>query len=286
MPPTNLKAMGLDGGSFLAEVPDLPPRIVGSIDGIEGVGKTWLACDAPGDVVYLGSDRNSEGVVKLKDKEKREAGTGCIIPSYFSFLSPDTEDVNEIAEEARPVRNKWVAAYRQALRSKARSVVVDSGGWVFLMVRLARFGTVKIFPSVLAAETNQFMQRLLDEGRDSGKTVLWIHRLKDDYDDVVSTRKVKGKIEQVVNSVKNGKLRRDGFKGIGFEMQMIIRLTSDAPLGFGLPLVGTVEKCTPNAQLVGDEFRTDSKFSPLRFATIASRAFADYDAGGSRKEWL
>lgn len=289
----DLRKLGLDGVGFLPEIPDLPARLVMSIEGMEGTGKTWLACDAPGPLAFLSGDKNSEGVVKTKQKERMGTGRGEIIPQYFPWPLPDTENTEEIANAMRPVRNQWVKAYRAALRSKVRSVVIDTGGWVFLLIRLARFGTVKIFPQVLAAETNQFMQRLLDEGRDSGKTVIWTHRLKDEYADKTVVRKKNGKpmLDKNgdpitdVTSVKTGGLVWEGFKGIRFEMQMIVRLESAAPLGFGLPLVGTVTKCTPNAMLVGQTFSTDNKLRPLRLPTMASRAFEDYDVGATRKEW-
>ena len=266
MPPESLSGLGLDPKLY-SVVPARSSRLICSIEGEEGSGKTWLALDAPDPIVYLAGDRNYEGVLHQK------AGGRVIIPSFFSFKIPARSDnPNDVAAEARPIRDKFLAAYRGALKSKVKSVVIDTGGWVLNLIRYARFGTIHIQPAVLHAETNALFQRLLDEGHESGKNIIWIHRLRDEREDKEKTLK-DGK--KIIDAVRTGRQEMVGYSMLPFEMQLIIRLESAAPLGFGLPLVGTITKSTLGMHLVGKQFRSDSKVNKLRFATIASRAMAE-----------
>lgn len=264
---SNLKALGLAGGSYLDRVPEVQRRIIMSIESEEGKGKTTLALDAPAPIAYLCGDKNSDGPLQLAASQKE------IVPSFYDFQIPSedaTED--EISKAARPIRNQLMKDFDLALNSKVRTVVVETGGWLMWLLRMARFGTVKVFPTVRHSETNAQFQRLLDKARASDKNVIWTHRLRDEREDKL----IKGKLE----SVKTGRLETVQYGQMDYEMQCIIRLRSDAPLGFGMPLVGEVRKCTLNSELVGEEFSTADKVSPLRFATIASRVF-----GTSAKEW-
>jgi hypothetical protein len=210
-----------------------------NIEGLEGTGKTHLALTGPAPIAYLYGDRNAEDVLRQAAKQ----GV-AVYPQRFIWTFPPTEDLDVIANSARPVWTKFVELYHRALNSQARTVVVDTGSFFWELRRAARFGKLLKVPPIMYAEINTQFSNLINSGRDSGRNVVWVHRLQDEW------RDAKNEKGQSVRE-RTGKYVRQGFKELGYEVQLSIRTERADEIG---AFSCEVRKCTPADLLVGQRF--------------------------------
>lgn len=249
------------GTSFSDVIPDLRPRIIASIDALEGQGKTHFGLTAPAPIAYLGADPNAEGVIQKFAAEK------TIYPSFYAYEAPEsTKDVNGFAAVVRPVWAQWKKDYIAALRSKEiRSIVADTGTWTWETLRIARFGKLTQVPPIMYQQVNNEMTRLITMARNYDKNVLWLHKLGDHYiDKIIDGKKI---------GVKTGKLERKGYKDMGFDVQAVIRLSRDPEDN---EFIANVLKSTLNDDLTGMELCGDA----CNFPVFASMVF-----GNSPEDW-
>lgn len=229
MKPTDI---GLKSTSFGAAVPDVPERIIANVEAREKEGKTTFCLTAPSPIVVFNFDLGLEGVAQHAIKKGKKVIVAGVdqgkhrMPAYF-FQKPvlakgqslyDQGVVQETANRARVVWGKFKEDFEEALGSKARSLVIDTGGAAFQLAKYARFGKLK---RVLPRDHDELymeFQRLMQMPMNHDKNVLWIHRLGEEWTDIVNS---KGEKE----SVKTGRwTRKSAYRDVGYEVQMNIRL--------------------------------------------------------------
>jgi len=197
-------------------------RLVINLQGGEKSGKTHFALTCPGPIAYLDLDVGLEGVVhKFADKKE-------IYVKSFKFDGLTEAAIKVLWEDFK-------RSYNEALRDpKIKTVIVDSGTEVWQFVRLARFGRLdKILP-VKYQEVNSEMRQLVRDGYAHPKTVVWIHKMKDEYVDNKST----------------GKMKMDGMGEIPYLVQVNMTTYYDAESRMHHV---RIDDCRQNADLFGME---------------------------------
>lgn len=156
--------------------------------GHTGVGKTYTALKTcPGPVVYLNADRdNSLMLRRLRGpKFSREI---ISTPQYILKFKDDVvrgKAVDESANIARPVRDRFKAEFAAALESKVRYIVVDQSFSIYQMIRIARFGKLTEIAQILYSQTNWEMEQIIHQADNTGKVVIWLSLLEDVWADKI-----------------------------------------------------------------------------------------------------
>ena len=223
-------------------------RLILSVEGLEGCGKTRFTLTAPAPIAFINFDYGLEGIVEPFQEQK---------PIYvatvkLNFTAGSREKIIEAAEkELDAVETNYQTALKQA-----RTIVIDTGSELWELLRLAAFGKLdKVMPHQYA-EVNQQMTRLIKLAYDSEANLILTHRLK----------------EQWVNDKRTGLYEFAGMKDIPFLVQAHARLWTDGD-GYHLK-VGT---CRQNAGVVGLELVNGM----ISFPALAGFVFPDSE----EKDW-
>ena len=227
-------------------------RLIVSVEGMEKKGKTHFAMTAPPPIAYFDLDIGAEGVVnKFED---RIAGT----------WPPPELKYKEAAEQTqwRAIWEAYVRAYRTALASKeVRSLVIDTATELWEQCRLAHFGKAEvILPNQYGPVNKAFREIITKDTYNSNKSVIFIHRQKDEYVGTINRNTGKE------ISVRTGRVKRAGFSDMGYLVQIIVETTRDKN-GFHL----TVKDCGPNKEINGETLG-----EPMNdFPTLATLVYPD-----------
>lgn len=178
--------LGLPQG-FTSISKDTGTMIV-NLRGATGVGKTYTSLKTiPGPVVYLNGDRdNSLLLRRLRGpKFNREI---ISTPQYILKFKDDVvrgKAVDESANIARPVRDRFKAELVAALESKVRYIVIDQSFFIYQMIRIARFGKLTEIAQILYSQTNWEMEQIIHQADNTGKVVIWLSLMEEIWEDFV-----------------------------------------------------------------------------------------------------
>jgi hypothetical protein len=222
-------------------------RLILSIEGLEGCGKTRFTLTAPAPIAFINFDWGLEGLVESFQDQKA---------IYVATVSLNTSGKREeILQAAEQELSKVERNYQTALK-QARTIVIDTGSELWELLRLAAFGKLdKVMPHQYA-EVNQQMTRLIKLAYDSDANLILTHRLK----------------EQWINDKKTGLYEFAGMKDIPFLVQAHARMWTD-DAGYHLK----VGKCRQNAGVVGLELVNGM----ITFPTLAQFVFPESE----EKDW-
>jgi hypothetical protein len=204
-----------------AERLELPKRIILSIEGLRGTGKTEFGLWGPAPVGYFRFDMASEGAIR-KMRAKRP---GCIKVCTYDFERPMSVKEGmtvrafdkDLIDTAVEIYNSFAADYRYAHKNGMKSLVVDDLGTLWELFRIARFGKVEQVPPERYGLLNFELKRLLKESLEAGVMLTCISPLKEqwvDSEDAAGKRK----------SYNTGKYILDSFKKIEYLAGAMVRL--------------------------------------------------------------
>lgn len=220
---------------------DVKPRLLISLDGLPGSGRTRFALTAPRPLWIIGLDKGGvEGLLSDAD--------GVHIASYAYAKNIDQAAAQRIADE---VEDDICMA-----RDEGRSVVIDKCDFLWQLFRLAEFGKLAGVQSRRYEAVNTRMSELLRSFVDSDTNLLLIHDMQDTYMDDKPT----------------GNMKRAGFSGV----DGIVRHAATFAGGRnGEPFTIDVTRCTPNWSFVSTQF--NSADNDMTFAEYAALAVPQLD---------
>lgn len=233
-----------------------PPGVLLSVEGLDKTGKTWAVLKtAPHPLVYINCDRDNRRAVNILRGEGRK-----ILMSRQYLHTPDPEkdllraDKPEMQQNAQAAYELWKPMrdeYYQALEDpKVKTVFLDSGSEGYRIMRLARFGKLIEIPQVLYSKTNFEWRAMLLNGQQSGKVVIFSHRLEGEFE-----KKGVGADGKPLPSVATGGLIAGGYKHTNFEVDAILRhsITRTGEFQAKLLAEGVGRPELKGAILTGDE---------------------------------
>ncbi len=248
----------LKGTGFQEASGEVKPRIIMSVEGQEGCGKSHFALTAPGPIGYIDFDVGSEGVVEkfkkgLKGCPKREIYLSKFrIPITGKAAKKASAEVkqkftSEAAKQAEPIWDKVVNDYVLALDGRFKTLIVDTGTEMHEMIRLARLGKLtEVMPENYGPVNAEFRD-LVRLAYDSDANVIFLHKMKEEW--------VKRKGSN--RSDPTGNYIRQGFNGMGYLMQVNLQMLWDKDWRkhydtYDEAFTIEVTKCRHNAELRGE----------------------------------
>lgn len=221
--------LGLTSSSFSTPKILTKHSAIINVQAPQKVGKTYWGLDVPGPIVVMNHDNGLRGVVEYFLKKgksiivagmKREDNAGY--PSY-QFAPPlpqskekrkDIEYLSRIKRLALPIWEKTIEDYQEALESKARSIVIDTGGAWFNLGKFAFMGMTKYTSKddpygQKSGEMKSIFQGLITEAYSYDKNVIWLHRVKEAW----------------AGGQPTGKFEADGYKQLPYEVEMTVKLS-------------------------------------------------------------
>lgn len=240
-----------------------PRRIIMSLEGLERQGKTHFALSAPGPLAYLQMDPGGEDVLpKIKRLDPRKQ---LLHAAYYVDVKPGLSP-QQIAQIADRIWLRTTQDYEAAL-ARARTLVIDTASEWFTCLRLARFGKLtQVMPEDYGPVYAEF-RRLLRLPYNHDCNVIFIHKLKAEYQEV-EEKSVTGKRKP---ARRTGGLVRDGFKGLGFEVQLEAR----AQRGEGGEFELEIRNCRQNPDVEGMVLPQ----AMCSFADLASVVYPETEPG-------
>lgn len=176
---------------------DRHPRIIMSSEGMEGTGKSDFALSAPRPMTYLDFDYGVEGITRWPAPE---------VHKQYDLLAAEWLAAGPAAKHALDVMQRFVADFRQALKDRMRTLVVDTFTASWAGQRLARAEDKYV-------EMEEEFVSLIRAAYASPHTnVILIHHLRQDW-----------KRNQAGKSYKGDTWSRDGMDGIANKVQLAIR---------------------------------------------------------------
>lgn len=244
-----------------------PKRIIMSVEGLEREGKTHLALTAPGPLGYMQMDPGGDAVVpKIKQLFPHKV---LHLAQYTVQITGQMSDVQK-ADAAKKVWLQTVNDYEYALRTLT-SLVIDTNSEWFTCLKIAAFGRLtQVMPEQYAPVYAEY-RRLLRMAYSHNCNLILLHKLKEEYEDGGKNEKT-GKRNA---GRKTGNLVREGFKGIAYEVDMVVRAFRDPD---DRSFQFEVKNCRQNPDADGIIMPADPETG---FADLAQLAFPETTA----KDW-
>lgn len=225
------------------------PRLIAAVSGLEKQGKSSFALSAPGPIIYFSFDYGLEGVV------------GKYAKSKDIYVKEYRYRYNDAPDKYSSLWASFATDFNNALKSKARTIAIDTATELWELLRLARFGKVaQVMPYHYAPVSAEYVA-LMREGLSHDKNVILLHKLKKQY----------------VNDQFSGNYERAGYNGTGFLAQSNLEVYRDGLDGrFYLKILD----CRQNSQLGGMEFELNDELSGFGF--LAQLVFPD----STEEDWI
>lgn len=207
-----------------------PRRLIMDIRSVhKSVGKTRLALTAPKPVGYIAVEiGGEEGVIDqflpdgaMESEEIFTANIRMAEPVYpnredFSQGKDGDKEYNAAVAEAvqavaNPSIDDFYTAYETSL-ANAATTVVDTGTDFYQLARLAEFGRLERVPQLAYAQVKREVAKLFDDAYASGKNVIWIHHMKERWE------QIDGK------GVPTGVFELDGCNVVNDKVQAVLEL--------------------------------------------------------------
>ena len=237
-----------------------------SIEGPGKSGKTDLALEFPGPLLYLPFD------VRWRDtlKKKIAAGKKIHLSEAQCFTSVfEGLDKDKIQATATENWNAFSAALVAGAKSrKFRGFVIDTASEAFHTFTCASYGKTSQIPQHMWGPLYFAFCNALRTAVDGapGAHIILIHQVKDEYVDTGSVDKDGKKV-----SKKTGELIRDGCKKMEYFIDTVVRMRH-AP-GEN-QFFARFDACAPNMRLVGSEIEIPEDIGAM---TLLSEMFPDAD---------
>lgn len=233
----------LEKAGFTLAPSVVKPRMIVSVYGSEGSGKTHFAMTAPGPIALLNFDDGTEGVVEKFQSLREDVYQIDLEVPYTTVTLDDGDEVKrkkerELAKLADAEWDRSVEFFRKGLKF-ARTVVVDTATQWWELLRLARFGRQSNVKHLFTAVNAEFRRIVKGDAFNSDASVVYLHSMKDEY----------------VNDVRTGELVPAGFGGMPYIVQVHLHAHRDENGGAWRL---TVDKCRQNGRVVGEEFESIS----------------------------
>ena len=130
----------------------------------------------------------------------------------------------------------------------ARGIVWDHGAAPWETIRFARYGRNASIPPKNYGDLNKEFEEMLDRVYESDCSLILLHRLGDEYEDVEKAN-ARGEMKQ--SSEKTGRMVRKGaYSHLGFKVQAEVQLRFDRENKYG---VGTITTCQRDMTLCNKE---------------------------------
>lgn len=229
-------------------------RLVMSVEGLTGTGKTEFALTAPGPIAFFKFDLNCDSTLAKWAGQKEIYEIACRVPD------PDIGKA-DVQKEAEAIVKQFTADYVVALANRAiRTVVWDTTSELYEVMSLATFGKISGNNKYSYGALYRAFHRLVDAATESDTNLVMIHHLKDEY----------------VNDQRTGKKRRDGYKKVDEACQLMVR-TEFTGNQFSLEVL----KCTQNMALQGQIYKQAGELRMNSFPVLATDVFN----GSSLEDW-
>ena len=238
-----------------------------------GQGKTHFLCTAPDPLAIQSLNIGLKGVVeKFPDKRiyyksYRIAITLKRIATTISRKANEQADRSPLSIDVDTVIDEWEGFkkdYFTLLDSKdIRTIGWDTGTEVWQQIRAARFGKLDQVETHLYGPVNMEMDYLIKCAFDSGKNLIILHEVKDEYKERALDNGKK-------MSVRTGGYIRDGYSKMDHRVEVCAHMNFDkSNKVFSI----TLDKCRLNPDLVGETFSGEM----CNFPTIASLIYPTVD---------
>lgn len=248
-------ANGPDGTTFkLIEKPRSRNRIIMSIEGDWGTGKTDFALTAPGPIAFFKIDPNSEFTLDKYVGKK-------IWQSDIKVPRSDGENAQALSDT---VWQQFIKDYTWAL-ANTRSVVWDTATEIWELLRLCKFGKLAQISPQHYTQVNNDFRGLIKLAFDSETNLLMIHKLKDEWTPYTD---IQGK----ERNKKSGKKERAGFGDLGFACQVMVQTMFDRD-NEESPFSAKILKCTQNPMLTTNVYSQVGDLRLNSFPFIAADVF-------------
>lgn len=241
-------------------------RMVLSIEGDWGTGKTDLALTAPGPIAFFKFDLNSDvTLAKYADKKR-------IYKCEYEVPDPNVPNAQQLAES---IARQFCADYSTVINNpEIRSVVWDTATEIWELIRLAAFGKLTNVMPHHYVQVNNGFRGLIRAAFDSNTNLVMIHRLKDEWVNYTSS-------DGKEKSKRSGRKERAGFSDVGFACQVMVQTffnqeEEDSPFQM------KVLKCTQNPQITGQVYGQIADMRMNSFPILAMDVFPGTDA---EKDW-
>jgi hypothetical protein len=272
---TEILELGLLSGHYAGDDVGIERRIIANIEGLEKTGKDTIALTGPDPIVLFNLDRGCDGPLQRARKKGKkiivagiDRGPGKLPAYYFTKpkLAPgksaqEMSYIQATAEAARKVWRQFKDDYLEALDSKVRTLVIDTGTAAWELIRFARFGKLKQILPLNYSEVNQEFQSLIQRAYDFDKNVIWLHRIKPEWADTFDKKGNKV-------SVKTGRFERSGYRDMGFEVQTNVRLEKWTDKKGRVHFKAQILDCRLNQGLDGLELEDEMCSFPFLAATV------------------
>lgn len=201
-------------------------RLIMTLFGGQKSGKTHFALTAPGPIVYFALEPGLEGVVEQFNKTKKIYIGGVVdkngnYPSYvFAKPAPKgdrkgAEYLEHVRNAAAPVWEKLMTDWTNALKSDARTLVMDTASAAYDLGRFAYLGMAgKAAPKddpygIKSSAVKTLMRGLVSDTFSCDKNVIFIAREKEVWKD----------------GEPSGEFKSDGWEGLPYECSVVARIS-------------------------------------------------------------
>lgn len=220
----SIKAMG-----FSNEHKPVPHRLIVSLDGLEGTGKTHFVLTAPPPIFLFDIDVGVEGV-----KEKfQDAGKDIYT---YEVRVPKGEKQNVYKELWREVLERVDKIYDY----NEGTLGIDTNSELYELARLAHFGKLtQVLPHHYTEVKAEFRE-VLRRADDSNMNLVLVHKVKPVY----------------VNNVRTKEYEIAGFDEAKYMVQVSLTMFKEWDAEGNIHFGYTINKCRDKAGLNRREFRT------------------------------
>lgn len=227
------------------------------VEGLEGSGKTFFGLTGPGPVAIHDFDDGIHRAIQGLSAEQR--GKLELYPFEYDFdrilKLPGTEKVNQpMVERSGPIWEEFVINARASIE-RCRTNIIDTGGAVWELLRLARQGKLTQVMPIQYTAVNLEFKELLQALHKSPANNVWIHRLKPAYD--AADKKIPNVYE------------RQGFGDMASEVDAVLRLSYDDFDGLKLRFGKCANRALTGTYVVGQE--------NISFPKIAAMIYPETD---------
>lgn len=233
-----------------------PTKIDLIVEAMDGAGKTFFGLLGPGPVALHDFDNGLHRALQgLTDEQKVKLE---LYPFEYDFertlMLPGTDISTGLSKRSADAWEEFVINARASVE-KCRTNIIDTGGHVWELLRLARLGKLTQVMPVQYTAVNMEFKELIQALHRSPANNVWIHRLKPAYD--AADKKIPNVFE------------RDGYQSMSYEVDAVLRLTYDDMDGLRLRF----GKCA-NRSLTGTTVMGADK---ITFPQIAAMIYPNTD---------
>jgi len=234
------------GAGFKPADPNVNPRLIMAVCGLEKQGKSHFTLTAPAPIAIYNLDLGFEGVVNKFTATKQIMECGLHVPRD--------------ADQATAMWDKFEKSYYWALGEPSiRTVVIDTASELWELIRMARFGKLTQVMPYMYGPVNAEFRTILRAAYGSDKNLILSHKMRKVY---------KG-------DNWTGAYERAGFGDTGFLVQVNTQIYRDLPDDSGTPAEFHlyIKDCRQNGDLLG----VTLSGALCTFPVLASMVLPDVD---------